>query len=164
MPIDLIIVSTVILIGIIFLLLEIFLLPGVGIAGIAGTLFVLGGIVYAYVYIGSTQGNILLISSAVLFGGSFLLLIRSKSLRKISLTAEIDATVDNSDLKKIAVGDTGRTVSRLNPIGKVDINGVRVEGKSVDGEMIDENTEIEVTKVELSNVLVKRKTNHLSYN
>ena len=47
---------------------------------------------------------------------------------------------------------------------KVDINGVRVEGKSMDGEMIDEDTEIEVTKVELSNVLVKRKSNHLLYN
>jgi membrane-bound ClpP family serine protease len=70
----------------------------------------------------------------------------------------------NSDLKKIAVGDTGKTVSRLNPMGKVDINGVRVKGKSVDGEMIEENTEIEVTKVELSNVLVKRKSNYLSYN
>lgn len=164
MPIDLIIVSVVILIGIIFLLLEIFLLPGVGIAGITGALFVLGGIAYAYVYIGSAQGNILLISSAVLFGGGFFLLIRSKSLHKISLTAEIDATVDNSALKKIAVGDIGKTVSRLNPMGKVDINGVRVEGKSMDGEMIDEDTEIEVTKVELSNVLVKRKSNHLLYN
>jgi membrane-bound ClpP family serine protease len=91
-------------------------------------------------------------------------LIRSKSLHKISLTTEIDATVDNSDLKKIAVGDIGKTVSRLNPMGKVDINGVRVEGKSMDGEMIDEDTEIEVTKVELSNVLVKRKSNHLLYN
>ncbi len=164
MPLDLVIAAAVILVGIIFLLLEIFLLPGVGIAGITGALFVLGGIAYAYIYIGSSQGNILLISSVILFGGSFLLLIRSKSLRKISLTAEIDATVDNSDLKKIAVGDTGKTVSRLNPMGKVDINGVRVEGKSVDGEMIEENTEIEVTKVELSNVLVKRKSNYLSYN
>lgn len=157
MTFDIIVVAAVILLGILFLLLEIFLLPGVGIAAVAGVLFVVGGIVYAYVYIGATEGNILLAASALLLGGGFLYLLRSKSLKKISLDTEIDGTVDTGDLRTIKVGDTGKTISRLNPMGKVSVNGVMVEGKSVDGEMIDEDSEIEVLKVDFSNVIVKRK-------
>ena len=157
MTFDIIVVAAVILLGVIFLLLEIFLLPGVGIAAVAGILFVVGGIIYAYVYIGATEGNILLASSALLLGGGFMYLLRSKSLKKISLNTEIDSTVDTGDLRKISVGDTGRTISRLNPMGKVYVNGVMVEGKSVDGEMIDEDSEIEVLKVDFSNVIVRRK-------
>jgi membrane-bound ClpP family serine protease len=65
--------------------------------------------------------------------------------------------VDTSYLQKIGVGDSGVTLSRLNPIGQVLINDVEVEGKSFDGEFLDEDTEIEVVKVETYNVLVKKK-------
>ena len=86
----------------------------------------------------------------------FLYFIKSKSLRRIALTTNIDAKVDNSDLLKINKGDIGITQSRLNPIGKVFINDLTVEAKSIDGEMIDEDTEVEVIKVEWSNILVSK--------
>ena len=60
-------------------------------------------------------------------------------------------------MQKIAAGDSGVTLSRLNPIGQVVVNDVEAEAKSFDGEFIDEDTEIEVIKVETYNVLVKRK-------
>ncbi|MGI5841672.1 MAG: NfeD family protein [Patescibacteria group bacterium] len=139
------------------MLIEIFLLPGISIAGIAGAIFLIGGITYAYLFMGTTAGNISLASSAIALGGSFFWLLRSKSLQKISLNTNIESTVDNSSLQKIAVGDTGTAISRLNPIGKVMVNDVVIEGKSVNGEFIDEDSEIEVVKVETYNVLVKRK-------
>lgn len=157
MTIDIIVVFIVILLGIIFLLIEIFLLPGISIAGIAGLLIVIGGIAYAYIYLGSTTGNIALVSSVVLLSVSFVLLVRSKTLRKISLDTNIESTVDNSDLKKINIGDTGITISRMNPMGKISINGVMVEGKSYDGDHIDEDTEIVVVGISMSNIIVKRK-------
>lgn len=157
MTFDLIIVSLVILLGIIFLLAEIFLLPGLTVSGIAGFIFLIGGISYAYMYMGVVAGNIALVISAFLLLGSFLYFIKSKSLRRISLKTNIDSKVDTSDLDKINVGDEGITQSRLNPIGKVFINGLTVEGKSINGEMIDEDTEIIVNKVEWSNILVSKK-------
>ena len=63
-------------------------------------------------------------------------------MRRISLTTNIDAKVDTSDLKKINVGEVGITQSRLNPMGKVFINDLTVEAKSIDGQMIDEETEV----------------------
>lgn len=159
MTLDLIIVIALLVLGVLFMLIEIFLLPGISIAGIAGAIFLIGGIAYAYLFLGSTAGNVSLIASGATLGGSFVWLLRSKSLRKISLNTDIESTVDNTNLQKMAVGDTGIAVSRLNPIGKVMVNGIVAEGKSVDGEFIDEDTEIEIVKVETYNVLVRRKIN-----
>jgi len=157
MTLDLIIVAALIILGILFMLIEIFLLPGISVAGIAGAVFLIGGITYAYLFLGSTAGNVTLAASVVALGGTFVWLLKSKSLRKISLDTNIESTVDNTNLQKMAVGDTGIAVSRLNPIGKVMVNDIVAEGKSVDGEFIEEDSEIEIVKVETSNVLVKRK-------
>ncbi|MEA4919051.1 NfeD family protein [Proteiniphilum sp.] len=157
MTLDLVIIIAVILLGIVFMLIEIFLLPGISIAGIAGAIFLIGGIAYAYIFQGNMVGNIALGGTVVLLGGSFFWLLKSKSLRKISLDTNIEGKVDTSHLQKIAVGDTGVAISRLNPIGQLLINDVEVEGKSFDGEFLDEDTEIEVVKVEAYNVLVKKK-------
>ena len=159
MTLDLIIVIALLVLGALFMLVEIFLLPGISIAGIAGAIFLTGGIAYAYLFMGATAGNISLAASAATLGITFVWLLRSKSLRKISLNTNIESTVDNTSLRKMAVRDTGIAVSRLNPIGKVMVNGVVAEGKSVDGEFIDEDTGIEVVKIETYNVLVKRKIN-----
>ena len=161
MTFNLIIVALVVLLGIIFLLAEIFLLPGITISGIAGFIFLVGGIAYAYMYIGTMAGNLTLIISALLIMGSFIYFIKSKSLRRISLNTNIDSKVDNSDLKKINIGDEGITQSRLNPIGKVFINDLTVEAKSIDGQMIDEDTVVVVNKVDWSNILVSRKESPL---
>ena len=161
MTFDLIIVAVVILLGVIFLLLEIFLLPGITVSGIAGFVFLLGGIAYAYMYMGPVAGNVSLLIAGLLLAGSFIYFIKSKSLRRISLTTNIDSKVDTSDLNKINVGDEGITQSRLNPIGKVFINNLIVEAKSINGEMIDEDTEVVVNKVDWSNILVSRKENQI---
>lgn len=157
MAFNIIIVSIVILLGVVFLLAEIFLLPGMSVSGFAGAIFLIGGIVYAYLYMGAMGGNITLGVSVILLAVSFVYLIRSGSLNRIALKTEIKENVDTTDLKLIKPGDIGMSISRLNPIGKVMFGNVIVEGKSVDGEMIDEECEVEVVKVGFSNVIVKMK-------
>lgn len=160
MTFELLIVVALILLGILFMLVEIFLLPGISIAGIAGTIMLIGGILYAYLFIGSTAGNITLVASAAAMGASFFWLLKSKQLRKISLETNIESKVDNSDLAKISVGDTGVALSRLNPTGKVMVNDLTVEGKSFNGEFIDEDEKIEVVRIDTYQIQVKRITDH----
>ena len=162
MTFDIIIVAVVILLGIVFLMVEIFLIPGITVSGIAGVVFIGGGIYYAYQYMGQTAGNFTLLFSAILIMASFLYLIKSKSLKRIALNTVIDSKVDTSDLQKINIGDVGTTESRLNPIGKVFINNLTVEAKSMDGEMIDEDTEVKVVKVDWSNIIVTRTENQIN--
>jgi membrane-bound ClpP family serine protease len=159
MTFDLIIVAALIILGVLFMLIEIFLLPGISIAGIAGAIFLIGGIAYAYLFLGSTAGNVTLAAAAVALGGMFVWMLRSKTLRRISLDTSIESTIDNTNLQKMAVGDTGIAVSRLNPIGKVMVHDIVTEGKSVDGEFIEEDSEIEVVKIDTYHVLVRRKEN-----
>ncbi len=158
MTFEILIVVALILLGILFMLAEIFLLPGISIAGIAGAIFLIGGIVYSYLFIGSIAGNITLAATAIAMGASFFLLLKSKSLRKISLETNIESKVDNSDLGKISVGDTGIALSRLNPTGKVMVNELTVEGKSFNGEFIDEDEKIEVVRIDTYQIQVVRKT------
>ena len=115
MTLNLIVVIGLIVLGIIFMLIEILLLTGVSIAGIAGALFIIGGIVYAYMFLGSTAGNITLAGSALLLGGSFVWLIKSNSLRRIALETNIEESVDVSHLKEIEVGDVGVALSASTP-------------------------------------------------
>ena len=156
MPIELILVIALISIGIIFLLVEIFLLPGTTIAGIAGGILLIAGIVYAYVALGATAGNISIAVSVVVIGGLFTWFVRSKAIKTIGLKSAIEETVDNSHLRSVQVGDTGVTLSRLNPMGKVMIADVEMEGKSFDNEFIPVDVEVEVVKVNPMNVWVKR--------
>lgn len=146
-------------IALVLILLEIFLLPGM-IAGIAGLIFAAGSLVYAYM-LDPQLGNWTLFISLLVFGVSFLWLLRSKSFRRVALKKDIDSKLPSSRDLNIKPGDEGITLSRLAPIGKARINGNIVEAKSMD-ELIDEQTPIEVLRVDGYNVLVqklRKKTN-----
>lgn len=156
MTLELLLVAGVILIGIIFIMIEIFLLPGVSLSGIAGGILLAGGIIYSYLYVSTTFGHIALAASIIVSLIALIILVRSKSLRKIALKTEIRETVDNSELSKVAVGDCGKAISRLNPMGKVMVNNTIMEAKTLEGEMIDEDTEIVILKINSNNVIVKK--------
>lgn len=138
------------------MLMEIFLLPGITVAGIGGVLFAVGGIVYAYLQIGVTAGNIAMGSSILIFALLFVWLVRSKALDHIALKADIEGKPATPAEKGIKPGDEGITLSRLNPMGKIKINGITTEGKSM-GEFIPEETPIVVFRVEMNTIIVKPK-------
>ncbi len=152
---EIIIIAFLMLMGIALLLLEIFLLPGINIAGIGGFLFAASGVYYAY----TTEpivGHITLCISLVAFIIAFVWFLRSKSLNKVALKTDVDSKLTSSRELGIKAGDEGVTLSRLAPIGKALIKDITVEAKSM-GEFIDEHTPIEVIRVDGYNVLVKRK-------
>ena len=144
-------------VAILLIIAEIFLLPGITIAGIAGVLFAIGGIAYAY-SVNVMTGNITLGSSIFAFGGLFLWLMRSNSFSRVSLKADIESTVASPRDMELNVGDEGITLSRLAPIGKARFNNITVEAKSM-GEFIDENTSVVIKRVDGYNVVVENKNN-----
>ncbi|MDR1763499.1 MAG: hypothetical protein LBR64_06055 [Dysgonamonadaceae bacterium] len=151
---DIFIVIVLCLVGILLVLVEIFLIPGVSFALIAGILFGVGGIFYAYSRLGIVGGTIALVLMLLAFGVTFIGLIKSKALDRLALKTDIDSTVASSASINIKEGDTGISVSRLNPIGKVKVNNITMEAKTL-GEFMDENTEIQVVKVSPVQLIVK---------
>lgn len=142
------------LVAIVLILLEIFLLPGITIAGVGGFLFAASGVIYAYT-VGDTAGHITLFLSLITFGGAFVWLLRSRSFNRVALNTDVNSKLTSSRDLDIKPGDAGITLSRLAPVGKARFNGITVEAKSMD-ELIDENTPVEIVRVDGYNVLVKK--------
>jgi len=157
MVLDIAIIAFLMGLAIVLILIEIFLLPGITLAGIGGILFAIGGTIYAYT-ISLSTGHITLLASGVIFGGIFFWMLRSNSFKKVALHTEVDSKLTSSRELGIQPGDEGLTISRLAPIGKARINGITVEAKSEE-ELINENTPIVVTRVDSYNVIVKPKEN-----
>lgn len=153
---DILIVVVLCVIGILLILVEVFLIPGITVAAIIGGLFTFGGIFYAFNSLGTTAGIITLVSAVIVIGFLMIYLIKSKALEKIALKTDVNSTIASDRNINVKVGDLGITVSRLNPIGKVRVNGTVIEGKSI-GDFISEDTEIEVVKVSNTQLLVKTK-------
>ena len=152
---EIIIVVILLLVGIVFFLIELFLIPGISLAGIAGTLFLGGAVYLAYSEIGSSAGHITLLGGLVLLGIAIWIFFRSKTLEKMSLKTEIDGKNDPLENIVINIGDFGITSSRLAPMGKVKVNGHIVEAKTND-DFIDEKVEVVVLEVMKTNILVGR--------
>jgi len=150
---DILIVIVLCLIGIILILVEIFLIPGLTITAIGGAAFSIGGIYYAFRNLGTTAGIITLLLVIAIIGAAFVYLIKSKALDRIALKTNIKSTVADKESLDISVGDTGVSVSRLNPMGKVRVNNITMEAKTLGG-FIDENTAIKVVKVSPSQLIV----------
>lgn len=157
MILDIAIIIFLMAVAIVLILLEIFMLPGITIAGVGGFIFAAGGLFYAY-SADTMIGHITLVASLLLFAGAFAWFLRSKSFSRVALKTNIDSKLVSSRDLGIKPGDEGITLSRLAPIGKARVKGITVEAKSMD-ELINENTPIEVVRVEGYNVIVKVKAN-----
>ena len=64
----------------------------------------------------------------------------------------IDSKVETSINEKIHIGDTGKTIGRLAPSGRVKVQGEVVDALSTGG-FIDHNSEVKVIKI-LSNKII----------
>lgn len=149
------IVIILILVAIGFFILEIFLLPGITIAGIAGGILATVAVWYAFAQIGTTAGILTIIVGSVAFGIAFWLFLKTKTLEKMSLTTKVTGKVENIEESSIKVGDKGVTISRLAPMGKVLINDQTVEARTYD-DFIDQETEIIVKQINKTNVIVEK--------
>lgn len=156
MLLDIGIIAFLLGLAIVLILLEIFLLPGITIAGIGGFIFAAGGIAYAYGQVGVVTGNITLLVSILVFAIAFFWLFRSKTLDRISLKTNVDGKITSNNDLNIHASDEGVTLSRLNPMGKIRVNGTTVEARSM-GDFINENTPVIILKVEAGSILVKEK-------
>ncbi|MEG1885383.1 MAG: NfeD family protein [Alistipes sp.] len=144
-----------ILFGLLFLVAEIVLLPGVSIGAIL-SLVCYGSAVYiAFVDYGMTASLIVVAVVLVLSILATILSLRAKTWQRFSLTQKINSSsMTIPEQENVKIGDTGITVSRLSPMGKVEIGGKIYEAKS-GGDYVDPKTNIEVVGFENFNVIVK---------
>ena len=149
-------VISLIIIGLILLFAEVLIIPGVGAAGIIGLLSLLGACVYAFWELGSLGGAIVTSCVLVLLIGLTIYVLRAKTWRRVSLNTNIDSKAISE--VAVEVGDEGRTLTRLAPMGQVIIGGESHEVKALEG-MIDPNVEVVVVMIVDNKIYVKPKEN-----
>ena len=131
--------------GLILFAIEVFLIPGISIAGIDS----------AFTSLGSEAGFITLGVSLLGIIGVTWWFMRSKTVDRLSLKKTLDyrpSPFEGMDLKP---GDKGISVTRLTLIGNADFNGHIIEVQSADG-FIDEKTPVEIVRINETTVYVKQ--------
>lgn len=147
-------VILLLLFGISLIVAEIFLIPGVGFAGLFGLVSLAASVYLAYAYISPLAGHIALCASLLCFVVAIYAFLRGKTLDKMALKTDIDGKVDLASKVDAHVGDVVTTASRLAPMGKVQIGTAELEAKS-EGGFVDPNTPVCIVKIEGNIVIVK---------
>ena len=156
--------------GFVLLVLEIFVIPGFGLAGIAGIIALLAGLSLSLIGGGATWEFVALAMGRVLISvflalAASLLLLRflprlpfgRQLILETGLGAgEGYASAPESDSQWL--GKTGTAFSPLRPAGIAVIDGERVDVVS-DGEFIDAGMSILVTRVDGNRIVVRRIAN-----
>jgi membrane-bound serine protease (ClpP class) len=161
------------IIGVVLLIFELFLIPGFGVFGILGIIFIVTGLAMSLVLNNFfdfsvtggerlTQSILLVLASmvvsivlSVVFGKNIL---KSGLFQRLVLKDEqqskegYQVTKPNIEL----LGKVGFAKTDLRPSGKIEIDGVWYEALSNDG-FIENGTDIVVSKIENYNLVVRRK-------
>ncbi|SDU49450.1 NfeD family protein [Desulfobacula phenolica] len=163
------------LIGVLLLGVEVFVLPGFGIAGISGLAVIAVGLVLSFQQFVVPDPSFpwegrLLMKNLALVLGSFMFaffislfmirfvlplfskLVKGPYLEETLSHSHVDATTDLN----IKPGDTGTAHSFLRPSGKVLIHNKKIDAITR-GEFIDQGTPVIIDKIDQNRVIVKPK-------
>lgn len=140
-------IITLILVGLVLILAEILLIPGVGVAGVLGLLSMGGSCYYAFYEFGSLTGGIVTGVNALLIVLTLIYVLRAKTWKRMSLNTNIDSRAVEDEASYISVGDTGSAITRLAPMGTVRFGDRTVEVKALEG-IIDPGSKVSVVMIE----------------
>jgi membrane-bound ClpP family serine protease len=152
---DIFIIILLVIGAVLLFLIELFVVPGIGLAGIGAVVCLVLANYRAYVDLGTSGFIITLIISLLACLSSLVLLMRSKTLDRVALKESITSSVENLKEPSVRLGDKGTTTTRLALIGYADINGKIVEVSSCDG-FLNTNTPIIVERITNGVIFVKK--------
>lgn len=144
-----------VLLGVFFLVVELVLLPGVTVGTILSLVSYAVAVYMAFERFGLTGGAVTLAIVVAISLVAVVLSLRAKTWRRFSLRQKIESSSMETPSDTVSVGQCGIAVSRLSPMGKVNIDGRVYEAKSIDS-YIDQRSRVEVTGFENFTVVVKR--------
>lgn len=158
------------IVGLLLLGIEIFILPGVLIAGIVGVLLILGSIIWSLTDIWPGKNfeitpslfiqplldlsvGLIIATVGIILVGRFFL--RSWLSSHLILHTSVQDKNKDVKIEEIEIGDKGIAVTDLHPWGEIEIKGNRYGARSrIEG--IDKNANIEVMGKENFGLIVKK--------
>ena len=164
----------VFLAGLVLLALEIFVIPGFGIAGVSGILLIILGLTLSLVKsvptnfpVNLPEGNsfvkaLFIVVVSIIFAAGLSVyftskLIKSSAFKRMSLQAEIgkEHVIGTEITAKNLAGRQGTAFTVLRPSGKVEIDGEVYDATAESG-FIEKGEKVEVVKFETAQLFVKK--------
>lgn len=151
---ELLVLSSLLVIGLILLMVEMLFIPGTTVVGILGFLVSLAGIAYAFltyetntaIWITAIAGVLNLV--AVWYGFS------SGVWNRFSLKTSMTGGAFDGRTEGLMPGMSGKSISDIKPYGKVIFGEKIYEVKSEEG-FIEVGKDVEIIKIENNKILVK---------
>jgi membrane-bound serine protease (ClpP class) len=156
-------------VGVLLLALEVFVIPGMTVAGIAGIVALVAGLGMTLVGAGATMSVVITalghvaISILLAMAGAFAFVRALPSLpfgNRLVLEADMTSDrgyVSSPESDRRWLGRTGTAISALRPAGIAEFDGARVDVVS-DGDFVDAGSTIAVTRVDSNRIVVRRVT------
>ena len=151
------------IIGVALLLLELFVIPGFGIAGIAGIALMLGSVFFVFRSAYKFETAMFTMSSAIILAfvlaiGLSYLLPKTRTWNHLVLSAAMDSgsgfhSAPREDFQRY-VGKTGIALTPLRPAGTVRVDDKRLDVVTA-GDFIMRETPVKIINVEGSKIFVE---------
>jgi membrane-bound serine protease (ClpP class) len=155
MPSDLLFAGILLLMGLFLTFLEVAVIPGFGLIGVAGFVSYAAGIGVVWVNHGSMWGLVSILVSLPLFALVFWLVSKSGITKRLVLTKNAEG--DSSDVPELThlLGRTGMATTALRPSGLALIDGTRYDVVA-DGDFLEKGAPVRVSRISTNSILVSR--------
>lgn len=150
---EIIILIMLLLVAALLFALEIFVLPGITLAGLGATVTYLYAFYYAFTAISPTAGLVSIGIALCTVIGAIVWFMKSKTIERLSLKKTLDAPINPIASSGVKIGDEGTSVTKLSLIGKARFNDTLVEVHSEDG-FINEKTLVRITRIANNTIYV----------
>ena len=147
-----------VVLGLFFLVAELIFLPGVTLGVILSLVGYAAAIYLGFTRFGLVGACVVLAIVIALSLIATLISLRARTWQRFALNDKVEGQSMEAPAMQVKVGDRGTAISRLSPMGKVNIAGKEYEAKSLDS-YIDQRTAIEVIGFENFTIIVKSATN-----
>jgi membrane-bound ClpP family serine protease len=148
------IIVVLLLIGLALIIIEVIFIPGTTVVGLIGVVFSVVGIVVSYRYFGKETGFYILLGVSAATAVALFYSFRSGMWSRFSLKSAMDSKVNEGLTTSLKVGDEGKAISTLKPMGKVEFASGQFEVKTL-GDYVDAGTKVKIVHIESHSVIVK---------
>ncbi len=147
-------ISFLILAGLLLIIAEVIFVPGTTLVGIIGLVLTISGIFMVFNDYGNSAGYWTIAGTGLVTVVAVVYSFKSKSWDRFSLKSVISSKVNDEDIFTFQVGEKGKTISDLKPIGKAEIFGKIYEVRSK-GEWVGAGVPIQIVKIDNKQIFVE---------
>lgn len=149
-----IIIIALLTIGLALIIAEIVFIPGTTLVGVLGLVFAIAGIVISYEHFGSDVGFYILIGMGATTAAALYYSFKSGVWSKFSLKTSSNSKVNEGMVAALTIGDEGKTLSTLRPVGKAKFKEQEYEVKTL-GDYVDHGMPIRIKLIMSNQIIVE---------